>query len=34
MKRQRLVLREQAWDTRFHLQSIPRYDPLRDIHCD
>jgi len=33
-KRHRLVLKEQAWNPRFHLSSIPRYDPLRDVHCE
>ena len=32
-RRQRLIIREGSWNTRFHLSTIPAYDPFRDIHC-
>lgn len=32
-RRQRLILREGSWNSRFHLSTIPAYDPFRDIHC-
>ena len=32
-KRHRLILREGSWNPRFHLSSIPSYDPFKDIHC-
>lgn len=32
-RHQRLILRERSWNSRFHLSSIPNYDPFRDVHC-
>ena len=33
-RRQEVQNREQSWDNRFHLGSLPRYDALDDPHCN